>query len=314
MRLRLASAVMLSCGGMLRGQPSNQQSAFEAVSIRPSPPLSHSQLSVFSGGPGSAEPEQLTIRNYSVRNLIRKAYGVAAAYEISGLDKIPLADEVPVPWIDFDNFDITAKVPLDVTQEDFRLMLRNMLADRFGLKVHFEWRAMPSYNLVVAKPGRLIKGTSGLTPASANPDHDEDRPKKPFTQPALGPPFEIDKNGFPILPMDGMITGAGNGHHRQNFRTATMEELAAWLGGLPAIKRPVIDKTDLKGKFEFSLYWTQEDISWTNGIQNPPPNEPIGGPSVFEALEKQLGLRLEPSRSQIHVLVIEHIDRKPTEN
>jgi uncharacterized protein (TIGR03435 family) len=305
---------MLACGGMLRGQPSNQQSAFEAVSIRPSPPLSHSQLSVFSGGPGSAEPGQLTIRNYSVRNLIRKAYGVAAAYEISGLDKIPLADEVPVPWIDFDNFDITAKVPLDVTQEDFRLMLRNMLADRFGLKVHFEWRAMPSYNLVVAKPGRLIKGTSGLTPASANPDHDEDLPKKPITEPALGPPFEIDKNGFPILPMDGMITGAGNGHHRQNFRTATMEELAAWLGGLPAIKRPVIDETDLKGKFEFSLYWTQEDISWTNGIQNPPPNEPIGGPSVFEALEKQLGLKLEPSRSQIHVLVIDHIDRKPTEN
>lgn len=90
--------------------------------------------------------------------------------------------------------------------------------------------------------------------------------------------------------------------------------MAAWLGGLPAIKRRVIDKTDLKGKFEFSVYWTQEDISWTNGIQNPPPNEPIGGPSVFEALEKQLGLKLEPSRSQIHVLVIDHIDRKPTEN
>ena len=94
-----------------------------------------------------------------------------------------------------------------------------------------------------------------------------------------------------------------------------MEELASWLAGLPAIKRPVADRTNLKGEFEFSLYWTQEDVGWTDGSQDhPPANEPIGGPSIFEALEKQLGLKLQPSMSRISVLVIEHIDRKPSEN
>jgi uncharacterized protein (TIGR03435 family) len=268
---------------------------------------------LFSGGPGGKDPERLTITHYNVQSLIVRAYDLQN-FQISGLDKIPESDGIPLPWIQVDPFDIIAKVPPGATKEEFRLMLQSMLAERFGLKVHFEKRDVPTYNLVVAKSGVMSKSSQGLILSSTVAD--DDAPRKPFTTaPGGGAPFASDKSGFPIIPKDSMMTGIfAGGRNRQLLHKETMEKLAAWLAGLQPIGRPVRDATGLKDEYDFSLYWTQEAVG---GIVGQPPqlsSEPIGGPPIFEALEKQLGLKLEPSKGPVDFLVIDHIDRTPTEN
>lgn len=301
---------MAAACALLNAQSTAPSPAFEAVSIRPSPRVvsSVSPPSTFSGGPGSADPEWLTIRNWSVEPLILRAYNLPGDYQLSGLDRIPQAREVPLPWIEVDKFDITANIPAGASAEDVRRMLQSMLAERFSLKVHFERSEVASYDLVA------LKSLHGLRP-SVTADEAEP-PRKPFTLPPAGAPFELDSNGFPIIPKDLAVTriSANHGRTREEWRRTTMKKLAAELASLGPIQRPVKDITGLEGEFDFTLYWTQENIGWTDGAQDRPPAEPLGGPSIFEALEKQLGLKLVPSRTRIDVLVIDHIGRTPTPN
>lgn len=317
--LRQRATVFLFAAALtaaMRGQSGPQ---FEAVSIRPSPPHYGpiGAPSLFSGGPGSSDPGRLTISHFSVENLIIRAYNLTRAVKFAGLDKIPLSDRVPYPWIEVENFDVVAKVPAGASPEDLGPMLQNMLAERLGLKVHFEKKEMPIYKLVVAKAGPKPQKGSVLVPSSTIPDPGESEPLKPFTLPpgGGGAPFQADQNGFPIIPKGSVVTGAGlGGRRRQLWHKETMGKLADFLSGLPTVGRVVRDATGLQDEYDFSLYWAQEEIVYTNGVRVPPPAEPIGGPSMFEALEKQLGLKLEPSRGPVDFLVIDHIDRTPSDN
>jgi len=298
---------MLLVAGVVSGQ------AFEAVSIRPSPRTTGtiSAPTLISGGPGSADPERLTISHFNVQSLIVRAYGVRN-FQISGLDKIPLTGVFEMPWIEVDPFDIVAKVPPGATKEQIPLMLQKMLAERFGLKVHFEKKDAPIYKLVVTKAGAMSKG---LVVSSTIPDPADSEPPKPFTLPPGGAPlYTKDQNGFPIIPKGSIITRAGGDHVREVWHKETMEKLAAELSDFRAIQRAVRDATGLKDEHDFTMYWTQENIVYKNGVRVPPPAEPVGGPSIFEALEKQLGLKLEPSKGPVDFLVIDHIDRTPSEN
>ncbi len=267
-----------------------------------------------AGGPGSSDPERLTLHQYTVQQLILWAYDLKD-FQLSGLDKIPPAEEIPIPWIQFDTFDITAKVPPGAAKRDVGLMLQHMLAERFGLKVHFEKKETQTYNLVIAKAGTKIKNALGLTVSSEVSDPNDDKPRKPFDPSAPLPRIEKDKNGFPIIPKDTVVTGAGiEGRRRQIFHKETMESLVTWLSGVQSIGRPVMDATGLKDEYDFSLYWTQEELHWVDGVRVPPPADPIGGPSIFQALEQQVGLKLEQSKRQLDTLVVDHIDRTPNSN
>lgn len=248
------------------------------------------------------------MRNWSVEPLIIRAYNLAGDFQLSGLDRIPRAREVPLPWIEVDKFDITAKIPAGASAEELRRMLQAMLAERFGLKFHFEHGEVASYDLIA------LKNLHGLR-QSVTADEVEP-PRKPFTLPPAGTPFDLDSNGFPVIPKDLAVTraSANHGRTREIWHKATMETLARELAMLTSVQRPVKDMTGLKGEFDFTLYWTQEQIGWTDGVRDLPPAEPLGGPSIFEALEKQLGLKLVPSRTRIDVLVIDHIGRTPTPN
>jgi uncharacterized protein (TIGR03435 family) len=297
--------MMLLAAGILSGQ------AFEAVSIRPSPPHYGpvGAPTLISGGPGTADPERLTVSHFNVQSLIVRAYSVRN-FQISGLDKIPKSGVFEMPWIEVDPFDIVAKVPPGATKEQIPLMLQKMLVERFALRVHLEKKEAPIYKLVVAKAGVLSKR---LVVSSTIPTDTE--PPKPFAlPPGGGPLYTKDQNGFPIIPKGSIITRAGGNHVREVWHNETMEKLAAELSDFRAIQRGVRDATGLKDEYDFTMYWTQETMTATNGIRDPPPAEPLGGPSIFEALEKQLGLRLEPSKGPVDFLVIDHIDRTPTEN
>jgi uncharacterized protein (TIGR03435 family) len=280
--------------------------------IRISPP---------SGGPGTKDPGRVRYPFTTLRNLIMIAYDVKG-YQISG-----------PPVLDSEHFELQATMPPETTKEQFKVMLLNLLAERFLLKSHAETKELPMYSMVVGKKGAKLK-ESGDTPPL-----DPDAPPPPMPNPGQ---MKIGADGFPILPM----MGGGRGgiammmmpnRARLMAQHSTMEELSARLTSI--LDRPVQDETDLKGKYEFTLTYSPEGLN--SGIgrggmgggpivmapTNPPPPPPGGTgsstekmpdfeipPDLFTAIQAQLGLKLDAKKGPVEMRVIEHIEKAPTAN
>lgn len=194
-------------------------------------------------------------------------------------------------WTDVDPYDIEAKadsggkaVPLC----EMRQMVQSMLEDRFQLKAHFETRELPVLNLVVVKPGKL--------PLSA----DQTPPESPV------PAGRFVSNA--ALPR-GILAQTVNGSDG-SFVTGTaitIDKIISRLqgAGLETRDRQIIDKTGLTGLFDIHLFFAPENAAANAGATS--------GPSFFTAVQEQLGLKLEPSKAPLPVLVIESIQR-PSEN
>jgi len=182
-------------------------------------------------------------------------------------------------WIDTERFDIEGRVGGAPTQAEMLEMLRSLLADRFKLVVHTEARPMPAFGLVVARAdGRLGPQLRRTDPCLAPPPG-------PDTRPATGPRC----GGFSVG--NGALTGTG----------VTMTQLAA---ELPSATdgRHVLDRTGLGGAFDVSVTWNANALD--------PAADPVNAaPSIFAALQEQLGLRLEPITAPIDVIVIDRADR-----
>src|SRR6185369_276003 len=170
----------------------------EVASIKPSSVPMGGPMRVGSrGGPGTPDPGRYTTENMSLSNLISTAYDLKR-YQYSGPS-----------WLDGERFDIVAKVPEGATKEQFRVMLQNLLAERFKVAVHREKKEMQVYELLVAKGGLKIK-ESVEEPAETPPggpaagSSGTAAPPPPPPPPPGGggpmPRFELDKEGFPILP------------------------------------------------------------------------------------------------------------------
>lgn len=251
------------------------QIRFEAVSIRPSNFVPGHMRITMTGGPGTADPGRVTFTNYVLSDLISKAYGFDIS-EMSG------PDWLMNPGMNSPRFDIIAKLPDGATPEEFQLMLRDMLTGRFKMLVHREAKERPIFNLAVAKnPPKL---TRSVTP------------------PVLSSPAS---DGFPALPL-GEDTQVFNktGGTRMQAVGVSMETLAARFSKRAGLGRPVRDTTGLSGPYDFVLSWQ---------IQEAPP-EANSLPALFEALQKQLGLRLVPETGSVETLVIDHLEKNPTEN
>src|SRR5262245_6496527 len=135
--------VIISAG---LAQTKGASPSFEVASVKPAAPQQAGMFRIgMRGGPGTPDPGQLTYNNVALRNVIMNAYDVRT-YQING-----------PKWIDSERFDIVAKIPPGTSKEDFRLMLQNLLAERFGLKLHKETKDLPSYALVVGKNGPKLK-------------------------------------------------------------------------------------------------------------------------------------------------------------
>jgi uncharacterized protein (TIGR03435 family) len=251
-----------------------------------------------SGGAGGLlgvpSGDRFSAANVTVQALVAAAYG-------SGL---PLSEEriLGMPaWAQRDRFDVEAR------QEGLALaeepaddeavvaafgIVRTVLADRFALRVHEESRQAPIYVL-----GR----GSGLTTRL--------RPTKVDCEAILraGPFGEVlDPDGRPLQPCAvrmraGQITGTG----------ATMAQLSRYLSRARGVELDVVDGTGLEGRFDFSVEWTPP-LAPTAASDGTAPAAQTG-PSIFTALQEQLGLKLDASRGQVRVLVIDRVDR-PTPN
>jgi uncharacterized protein (TIGR03435 family) len=197
-------------------------------------------------------------------------------------------------WADSASFDINATFPEDPprTEDDRRAMLRTLLAERFGLKTHREQREMPIYALVMARkdgmPGpQLVRSTFDCEKWIS-----ENRPRI-----SVGRPSPVAPGGR--RPVCQMLTA-------RRFVTAgtqTMEQLSEVLQ--PLTGRPVANRTGLAGTFDFDLQWTSGPVAQAPGA-TPQPDD---GPSIFAALQEQLGLRLESSRGSFDVVVVDAIQR-----
>jgi uncharacterized protein (TIGR03435 family) len=178
-------------------------------------------------------------------------------------------------WAGTDRFEIVAKADASATPAQMRAMLRTLLAERFKLAVRRETKEATTYQLVVAKDG--VK-SSGLTESSQK----------------IG--------GIRFLGR-GQIEGLGS----------TTSGLANYLQTL--LDQVVVDKTGLTGNYDFKLAWTpDESQAGKPGAQAGLANgtEP-GGPSIFTALQEQLGLKLEASKGPVETMVLEHVE-KPSDN
>jgi uncharacterized protein (TIGR03435 family) len=249
-----------------------QSPAFDVASIKLSPPGS----AVSShGGPGTRTPGVWTCQNMDLHNIIGIAFNLRSQQLITP------------DWIKEPRFDITAKIPEGATRDQFYLMFQNMLAERFGLKVHHDQKEVQGYELTVAKNGPKFKESA--------PEPSTDAPPPVPRPPSLGP------DGFPVaIPGINGVSITGNRARGQWLRSK-MERLVRELDN--HIGRPVVDDTGLKGTYDLSLYWVP-DAMGPNG----------GEPTIFGALQDQLGLKLESKKIMIPVVVVDHAEKVPVEN
>lgn len=182
------------------------------------------------------------------------------------------------PWLDTDKFDIsgTPDVPGIPNLTQFKSLIRKLLAERFRLAFHREKKELSAYVLTVGKTGSKIKKSE------SDPN---------------GPPGV----GFRALGKMAVIN-------------ATIEDFANVMQGT-VLDRPVVDQTGLQGKFDFTLDWTPDESQFGGaGAHLPPPSDKADAPpGLFTALPEQTGLRLEPTKALVSVLVVDHVE-KPSEN
>lgn len=267
-----------------------------------------------TGGPETRAPGQFTATNMTLRLLLAEAYHLKP-YQIAG-----------PPWIDSQRYNILAKLPSDTTNPQFGVMLQNLLAERFKLKVHREKKELPVYSLVVGKNGPKLKQ------AAPAPADSEDAPPLP----PPGPP-KIGKDGLPELPsgIRGPMILVMPGRVRMRASSITISEFVGVLEN--QVARPVIDETGLSGNYEIALDYSPDEtgraMPGMPGLPPPPPPGGAGGmpspaagpagalpsdmsegvPTLFAAIQ-QLGLKLEARKAPVDLLVVDSGDKTPIEN
>jgi uncharacterized protein (TIGR03435 family) len=312
----LASATVLAMAGPIAAGLAAQSPAggaapvFEVASVKPAAPTNLPDFWYrMTGGPGTPSPGQFTCTHIALKPLLIKAYDLRP-YELIG-----------PPSIDGDKYDIEAKIPPGTTKEQFNLMLQNLLVERFGLAAHRETRELPIYELTVAKGGLKMKEPEKPPAGEAPP-----APPEPG---ADGRPPTIkmlrDKDGSMMLPpgAPNMIFYSLNGVSHVSARMQTIASLLRSLEN--QLGRAVVDKTGLTGSYDFNMTYAP-DRSTMVSIGPPAAPEPPSGqpstldtasdpvPNLFAAFESQLGLKLESKKGPIEVLVVDKVNRTPTEN
>jgi uncharacterized protein (TIGR03435 family) len=179
-------------------------------------------------------------------------------------------------WMDEDRFDVIAKTQPGVPFDAMRGMLKTLLIERFQLQTHSETQPVPVYVLEAGKKPKLKE--SGGTARSECKIVNSDRR------------YYVCQN-------------------------TTMAEFAERLPGVAAayLHPPIVDLTGLKGAFDFQLYWTPKGVLSTNTAKpGDSASTPVDEYTVFEAVDKQLGLKLEEQKQPVPVVAIDKVERTPT--
>jgi uncharacterized protein (TIGR03435 family) len=238
-----------------------------------------------TGGIAPATPGRVRITNMPLRLILLDAFRLMD-HQLIGAPE----------WTESARFDINATYQADGAriEDDARAMLRTLLADRFGLKTHREMRELPIYSLVMARKDgalgpRLVRSTIDCNQWIA-----EKRPQ--MGAGSASPVAPGGKRPVCLILTTRRFITAG---------TRSMQDLLRPLQSMTG--RPVIDRTGLTGAFDFDLQWTSGPVAPAAGPTAPADD----GPSIFVALQEQLGLRLAPGRAPFDVVVVDAV-RRPT--
>jgi len=261
--------------------PSQPSLSFDVATIKPTKPDD-------PGGMLGMNDDKFETEGQTLKSLIKFAYSLnmGADQQISG----------GPAWVDSAKFDIQAKEDPDTVAalkklageqrvDTIRVMVRGLLADRFKLKVHPETRVLPVYELVVAKGGTKMT-PSVETPAPA----DGSRPR-----------------GWQGLQKEGR--GQLEGRSAKVSMFTNVLAMQPEIGG-----RMVVDKSGLTGKYDFILKWTPDPSLGASPMarEGGVPPDP-SGPSLFTALQEELGLRLEATKAPVDTIVIDSAEM-PSQN
>lgn len=289
----------LAAGGLQRAAPLQDQSpivqtqpragtpnpTFEVASVKPN---KSGDMRVMLGiQPGG----RFTATNVPLRMLIRQAYQLQDFQVVGGPG-----------WISSDRFDVVAKAegnlpptPPGGPPGPLQLMLRALLAERFSLVVHADTRELPTYALVHARTDKRLgpqlrrsdincaqmAGARGRGGAQAVPPQPGGRPQCGIR---IGP-GQLSAGGIPLA----------------QFATALSQ----------FVQRVIVDQTGLSDSFDVDLSWTPDQTPQGTLPPGAPPLPPIdpNGPSIFTAVQEQLGLKLESQRGSVSVLVIDRVEQ-----
>ncbi len=264
---------------------------FEVADLKPTPPD-------FRGGMIRIQPGgRVNIAGIALKFLIEQAWNL----------RDDMLDGVP-KWMETDRYDIVAKAPVaDVDIDDLWAMVRALIVERFKMTTHTEDRLVTAYTLVAVKPKMQKSDPASRTKYKEGP----------------GPDGKDPRIKTPILSR--LVT----------CQNMTMAQFAGKLQNIASgyIHSPVLDATGLEGGYDFTLSFSAIGLTRTPAGGGPGllagpagsaptsasdtgrvASDPTGAVTLFEAIEKQLGLKLEAKKRPVPILVIDHAEQKPTEN
>jgi uncharacterized protein (TIGR03435 family) len=282
-RLSLICTLIAACSAQ------TPKARFEVASVKPSAEFPSPNA---AHGAQTSDPTRFFRDRATLANLILEAFHISK-YQL-----------VAPAWLETARFDIQAIVPKGSTMEERRSMLQTLLAERFHLRFHRETREVSGYRLTVAKGGLKLRE---LPPGALPPSAD--------APPHAGPvPVALDSRGMPVLPPGiNMLTTSVNG--RMITTITGSESMSVLAGRLAAsLHQPVIDWTALSGAYRYSLSWATNSLLATPSDPSGDTSDPAGGPTIFQALESQLGLKLVKASVRVEMLLIDRVDRFPTQN
>jgi uncharacterized protein (TIGR03435 family) len=286
--MRFSKALLLAMTGL--AVVAQSVLTFEVASIRPSRPGVPVTTTLTPGG-------RMTYTGWAVKSLVQVAYDIPGFWVSGGPD-----------WIKVDRFDIVAKAEDSPGQEPDSQELTNdqlnsyrarmlrrlqaLLTDRFQLQLHHQTKELSGYALVVAKGGpKLLEARDGIKASDALKREDGGR-------------YEGVQIRGGVRDAGGRFLGGG----RARGQGATMAMFAEAITRNLAV--PVVDKTGLNGKYDFTLEWAPDPVQVVGDTAAPPQDD--SGPSLVTAI-RQLGLRLESAKVPVETIVIDHVE-KPSAN
>jgi uncharacterized protein (TIGR03435 family) len=289
--MALPVLVSILSTSLLAAQSPDTRPHFEGVSIK---------LSAAAGKPSSSwNARELRTRNTTLRTLIQMAYQVRD-FQITG----------GPAWLNSEQYDVattSSAIPEGLTtkesrlklMEEMHLMLRSLLEDKFKLKIHRETKELPVYALMVAKGGPKMSrsketGCAGFDWSRNDPQAGQE-PAVHCAARETGPNIRLNHT----LDAEGIrISAQSSGTALPAFFSP---DLTTFLSN--HMDRFVIDKTGLSGLFDFHLEWN------VPATADPTSSDEFTNPSLFTAVQEQLGLRLESTQGPVEVLVIDHAEK-----
>jgi len=288
---------------------SAQKLSFEVASIKSSEPITPAMLQSGKVHAGmKVDGKRVDIGNFSLLQLICKAYDVKT-YQVTGpawmTENLGIAGQ---------RFDIVANLPEGATKEQVPEMLQGLLADRFKLVVHKDSKEQPVYALIAGKGGLKLKESAAPKPAEGEANPAVTGSNTVSINTGKGTTEVSDGAG----KSQRMVPAADGKSMKFEMMGFTLAELAEGL--TPLLDHPIIDMTGVAGKYDMALDISMADLLDVarKAGQNVPAEvaEKLGGDptgSIFTSLQN-LGLKLEPRKSPMTLIVVDKVEKTPTEN